>query len=191
MTSRVALGAILLGGGVLWLLSSAGVLDLSYQTWIGILLIAIGLAIAFTPGHHGLLTLVGILVVIAGLPALVVGDLMTGDVGDAIEAPATLADIDEYEHGIGKLTIDLTAPGLADENLDIKASVGIGELLVLVPEAANVTVDAHVEIGNIDALGVQEDGVDVDLDEEFPGMGEQEIALELENGLGDIRVERR
>lgn len=191
MTSRVALGAILLGGGVLWLLSSAGVLDLSYQTWIGILLIAIGLAIAFTPGHHGLLTLVGILVVIAGLPALVVGDLMTGDVGDAIEAPATLADIDEYEHGIGKLTIDLTAPGLADENLDIKASVGIGELLVLVPEAANVTVDAHVGMGNIDALGVQEDGVDVDLDEEFPGMGEQEIALELENGLGDIRVERR
>jgi hypothetical protein len=191
MTSRVALGAILLGGGVLWLLSSAGVLDLSYQTWIGILLIAIGLAIAFTPGHHGLLTLVGILVVIAGLPALVVGDLMTGDIGDAIEAPATPADIDEYEHGIGKLTVDLTAPGLADEDLGIKASVGIGELLVLVPEAANVTVDAHVEIGNIDALGVQEDGVDVDLDEEFPGMGEQEIALELENGLGDIRVERR
>jgi hypothetical protein len=191
MTSRVALGAILLGGGVLWLLSSAGVLDLSYQTWIGILLIAIGLAIALTPGHHGLLTLIGIVVVLAGLPALVVGDLVTGDVGDAIEAPATPADIDTFEHGIGKLTVDLTAPGLEDEDLEIDAKLGIGDLLVLVPEDADVTVDAHVGAGNIDALGQQEDGLDVDLDEEFPGLGEREIALELEVGIGNIRVERR
>lgn len=191
MTSRVALGAILLGGGVLWLLSSAGVLDLSYQTWIGILLIAIGLAIAFTPGHHGLLTLIGILVILAGLPALVVGDLVTGDVGDAIEAPATPADIDTFEHGIGKLTVDLTAPGLEGEDLEIDAKLGIGDLLVLVPEDADVTVDAHVGAGNIDALGRQENGLDVDLDEEFPGLGEREIALELEVGIGNIRVERR
>jgi hypothetical protein len=191
MTSRVALGAILLGGGVLWLLSSAGVLDLSYQTWIGILLIAIGLAIAFTPGHHVLLVLIGIVVVLAGLPALVVGDLVTGDVGDAIEAPATPADIDTFEHGIGKLTVDLTAPGLEDEDLEIDAKLGIGDLLVLVPEDADVTVDAHVGAGNIDALGQQEDGLDVDLDEEFPGVGEREIALELEVGIGNIRVERR
>lgn len=191
MTSRVALGAILLGGGVLWLLSSAGVLDLSYQTWIGILLIAIGLAIAFTPGHHGLLTLIGILVILAGLPALVVGDLVTGDVGDAIEAPATPADIDTFEHGIGKLTVDLTTPGLEGEDLEIDAKLGIGDLLVLVPEDADVTVDAHVGAGNIDALGRQENGLDVDLDEEFPGLGEREIALELEVGIGNIRVERR
>lgn len=191
MTSRVALGAILLGGGVLWLLSSAGVLDLSYQTWIGILLIAIGLAIAFTSGHHGLLTLIGILVILAGLPALVVGDLVTGDVGDAIEAPATPADIDTFEHGIGKLTVDLTTPGLEGEDLEIDAKLGIGDLLVLVPEDADVTVDAHVGAGNIDALGRQENGLDVDLDEEFPGLGEREIALELEVGIGNIRVERR
>lgn len=191
MTSRVALGAILLGGGALWLLSSAGVLDLSYQTWIGILLIAIGLAIAFTPGHHGLLTLIGILVILAGLPALVVGDLVTGDVGDAIEAPATPADIDTFEHGIGKLTVDLTTPGLEGEDLEIDAKLGIGDLLVLVPEDADVTVDAHVGAGNIDALGRQENGLDVDLDEEFPGLGEREIALELEVGIGNIRVERR
>jgi len=191
MTSRVAFGAILLGGGALWLLSSAGAVDLSYQTWIGIVLVAIGLAIAFTPGHHGLLTLLGILVILAGLPALVVGDLVTGDVGDAIEAPVKPAEIGKYEHGIGKLTIDLTSPGLAGEDLDVKADQGIGELLVLVPEEAHLTVDAHVGIGNIDALGKEENGVDVDLDEEFPGLGEQAISLELELGVGDIRIQRR
>jgi hypothetical protein len=190
MTSRLALGAILLGGGALWLLSTAGVLDLSYQTWVGILLIAIGLAIAFTPGHHGLLALIGIVVVLAGLPALLVGDLVTGDVGDAIEAPATPAEVAKYDHGIGKLTIDLTAPGLAGEDLDVEADIGIGELLVRVPEGADVSVQAHVGIGNIDALGSKEDGVDVDLEDEFPGSGEQKISLDLENGLGDIRVRR-
>jgi hypothetical protein len=191
MNGRTALGAILLGAGLLWLLSSAEVVDLSYQSWIGILLVAIGLAIALTPGHHGLLVILGILILLAGLPALVVGNIVTGDVGDAIEAPATPADLDRYEHGIGKLTIDLTAPGLAGEDLEVEAQLGIGDLLVLVPEDADVTVDAHVGAGNIDALGQQEDGLDVDLDEEFPGLGEREVALELDVGIGNLRVQRR
>jgi hypothetical protein len=190
MTSRVALGAILLGGGVLWLLSNLGAFDLSYGTWIGILLIAIGLAIALTPGRHGLLTVFGILVLLAGMPVAVAGDLVTGDVGEAIETPAIPAEIAKYEHGIGKLTIDLTAPGLEGEDLDVEGRLGIGELLVLVPATATVVVDAKVGIGNVDALDSEESGVDVELDERFPGRGEQEITLDLEAGIGDIRVRR-
>jgi hypothetical protein len=190
VTSRLALGAIILGAGILWLVVEAGILDLSYQTWIGILLVAIGLAIAFTPGHHGLLALLGVLVLLAGLPVLVVGDVVTGDIGDALEAPATPAEIASYEHGIGKLTIDLTAPGLARHDLDVEAKLGIGELLVLVPPASDVVVDAHVGLGNVDALGKLGDGVDVDVEGRIPGPGAQKIALELENGIGDIRVRR-
>lgn len=190
MTSRVALGAILLGGGVLWLLSSLGVFDLSYGTWVGILLIGIGLAIALTPGRHGLLTVLGILVLLAGMPIAVAGDLVTGDVGEATEAPATPAEIAKYEHGIGKLTIDLTASGLERADLEVEGRLGIGELLVLVPATATVVVDAKVGIGNVDALGAHEDGLDVELSERFPGAGEQEIALDLEAGIGDVRVRR-
>lgn len=171
--------------------SIADVLDLSYQTWIGLLLIAIGLAIALTPGHHGLLVVLGVVVLLAGLPALLVGDVFTGDVGDATEAPATLAEIVPYEHGVGKLTLDLTSPGLGAEDLDVEAHVGIGELLVLVPNAPEVVVDAHVGIGNIDALGETEDGVDVNLDDRIPGSDSQEISLELDVGIGDIRIQRR
>lgn len=191
MTSRIALGVILLGGGALWLLSNADVVEFSYQVWIGVLLVAIGLAIALTPGHHGLLVLLGLLVIVVGLPALVVGDLVTGDIGDAIEAPTTPAEIGTYEHGIGKLTVDLTAPGLAGKDLDVEASLGIGELLVLVPESADVVVDAQIGIGNVDAFGEEENGLDVELKEGFEGPGTQEISLELEAGIGDIRVQRR
>jgi hypothetical protein len=190
VTSRAALGVILLGAGILWLLVETDVLDLSYQTWIGILLIAIGLAIAFTPGHHGLLILLGVLVLLAGLPALVAGDVVTGDIGDALEAPASPAEIAPYEHGIGKVTIDLTAPGLAGSDLDVDAKLGIGELLVLVPTAADVVLDAHVGVGNIDALGKHGDGIDVNVEGRIPGPGDQRVALELDNGIGDIRVRR-
>lgn len=190
MTSRVALGAVLLGAGALWLLSSAGALDLSYQTWIGLLLIGIGLAIALAPGRHGVLVTLGILILLAGLPALAIDDLVSGDVGDAIEEPSLPGEIVSYEHGVGKLTVDLTAPGLATEDLDVEAQIGIGELLVLVPPTADLVVEAHVGIGNVDVLGEQEGGVDVDVDDRVAGDGEQEITLELEAGIGDIRVRR-
>lgn len=191
MTNRIVLGALLLGAGALWLLSNAGVLDLAYQTWIGLVLIAIGLAIALIPGPHGLLVVLGIGVTLAGLPSLVVGEVITGEVGEGLEAPATPAELVPYEHGVGKFTLDLTSPELLAEDVDAEARIGIGELLVLVPDAAEIVVDAHVGIGNIDALGETESGLDVDLDSRIPGAGAYEISLELDAGIGDIRIERR
>lgn len=189
MTSRVALGVILLGAGVAWLLEETGAVDLSYESWIGILLVAIGLAIALTPGRHGLLATLGILVFLAGLPALLVDrDVLQGGVGDAVEAPATRAQLEEYHHGIGKLTIDLTAQGLDLDGATVKATLGIGEILVLVPPDTDVTLDAHAGIGNVDAFGENEGGLDVDVERISGTSGSQELDLELEVGIGDVRV---
>lgn len=191
MNSRIALGAVLLAAGILWLLAAADVVDLSYQTSIGVLLVLIGLAIALTPGRHGLLVLVGILVLLAGLPALVVDEeVFEGGVGDAVETPATTADLEPYRHGVGKLTIDVTSPGLRRDEVAVDAKLGIGELLVIVPRNADVSVDAHVGIGNVDALGETESGTDVDLQTSIPGPGDQQVSLDLEVGIGDVRVER-
>ena len=190
MRSRIALGAILLGGGALWLLSTAGVIELSYQVWIGVLLVATGLAIMLVPGHHGLLALVGVVLVLVGLPALLVDDVVTGGIGESTETPTSPAELEKYEHGIGKLTVDLTSPELSGKDLQVEAGVGIGELLVLVPEANDLSVDAHVGIGHVDALGIEEDGLDVELDEDIAGRGARTISLELEAGIGNIRVRR-
>ena len=152
MTGRGALGLVLLGAGTLWLLSVAGVLDLSYTTWIGLLLIGIGIAIALTPGRHGFLVLLGILVGLAGLPALAVdSDVLEGGIGDEVEAPQARTDLEPFKHGIGKLTVDLTEPALPLDGLTVEASVGIGELVVLVPFETDVSVDAHVGVGNAEA----------------------------------------
>lgn len=185
-----ALGLILLGAGILWLLTAADVVDLSYTTWIGLLLIGIGLAIALIPGKHGFLVFVGILVVLAGVPALLVdGDVFQGGIGDEVETPRTRGDLEPFRHGIGKLTVDLTEPGLELDGATVEASVGIGELLVLVPLDTDVSLEAHVGVGNAQAFGEEENGVDVDLTTISGTSGSQELDLELEVGIGDVRVE--
>jgi cell wall-active antibiotic response 4TMS protein YvqF len=191
MTGRIALGAVIVGAGVLWLLSEADAVDLSFTTWVGILLIGLGIAIALSRGSRRLLVVVGVLVALVGIPALFVNDdLFSGGVGESTKRPETTADLEPFRHAIGKLTVDLTAPDLDLDDQTVEASVGIGELLVLVPEDTDVTVDAHVGAGNADVLGEQDDGFDVDLDWISGTSGTQELTLDLEVGLGDIRVER-
>lgn len=190
MTGRIALGVVIVGAGVLWLLSAADVVDLSYTTWIGLLLIGIGIAIALTPGRHGVLVVVGILVVLAGVPAVALGDdLLDGGVGEKTESPETSSELEPFRVGIGKLTVDLTAPDLELDEATVEASVGIGDLLVLVPPDTDLTVDAHVGVGNVDAFDQEENGVDVDLDWISGTSGRQELELDLEVGIGNIRVE--
>lgn len=190
MTARIGLGVVLLAAGVLWLLSAADVVDLPYRVSVGVLLVLVGLLIMLIPSPHGLLVLVGILVVLAGIPALLVdSDVWTAGIGDETETPASRAELVEFRHGIGKLTVDLRTPGLPLDGETVDASLGIGDLLVLVPSDTDVTLDAHAGIGNIDALGREENGVDVDLNAISGTSGSQEVDLELDVGIGNIRVE--
>ena len=99
------------------------------------------------------------------------------------------ADLERFEHGIGKLTVDLRTTGLELDDRTVEASLGIGDLLVLVPADTDVKVDAHVGIGNIQALGREENGIDADLERISGTAGAQEVELELEVGIGSIRVE--
>jgi predicted membrane protein len=190
MSSRAGLGVVLLAAGTLWLLTLTGVVDLSYGVVIGILLILVGVVIAVTPGRHALLVLVGLLIALAGIPALFVdSDLWTEGIGEAEEAPQRAADLEPFEHGIGKLTVDLTAPNLDLDGAVVVARLGIGDLQVLVPASADVTLDAHVGAGNVEAFGESENGFDVDLDGISGTSGTQEFELEAEVGLGNLRVE--
>lgn len=189
MTSRAGLGIVLLAGGVLWLLAATDFVDLSYSLAIGITLILVGIAIALTPGRHGLLVLIGILVALAGIPALFVdSDVWDEGVGEARETPESDLELERFEHGIGKLTVDLTTPGLDLDGEIVVAKLGIGDLEVIVPTDVDVDLDAHAGVGNIQAFGEEENGVDVDLGGISGTSGSQELDLELDVGIGSIRV---
>jgi predicted membrane protein len=192
MSGRAGLGVVLLAAGGLWLLAATDVVDVSYRVAVGALLVVIGVVIMVSRGRRGLLVLVGILVVLAGIPALFVdSDIWSDGIGEATENPASRAELEPFEHGIGKLTVDLTTPGLPLDDASVEASLGIGDLLVLVPTDTDVSLDAHVGVGNIQAFGEEENGVDVDLSGISGTSGSQELDLELDVGIGNIRVELR
>ena len=191
MRGRVAFGAILLGAGVLALLAATDVIDLSYPTWVGFVLIGIGIAIAFVPGRHPVLVVLGILVALAGIPALVVDEkLFKGGVGDAVERPESSSQLKPFRQAIGKLTVDLTAPDLDLDGVRLEASLGIGDLVVVVPDDTDVDLDAHVGAGNAEAFDRAESGFDVDLVVLSGTSGSQELELQVEVGIGNARVER-
>jgi hypothetical protein len=191
MSGRVALGAVIFGAGVLSLLSVTGVIDLSYPVWIGLVLIGIGFAIALVPGRHILLVLLGILVAFAGIPVLLTDErLYQGGVGDSVKRPETSSELEPFRQAIGKLTVDLTAPDLDLDGAALEASLGIGDLLVLIRDDTDVSLDIHVGVGHAEAFGETKSGFDVDLLSVSSTSGSQEFDLELEVGLGNVRVER-
>ena len=103
-------------------------------------------------------------------------------VGTHTYIPTTAPD-NTYKLGIGKLTLDLTQ---IPRGSHVKASVGIGELRVVVPQGLNATVDAHMKAGSIDALGRHDDGSNAHL----VIAGGNALTVDAKVGAGHIDVVR-
>jgi predicted membrane protein len=98
------------------------------------------------------------------------------------------------EYGAGSVVYDLSLLELEDSDsfsLDIKQ--GVGELRVIVPPEADVTLNAEVGLGAIESFDGRSGGPgssrqDTDLGEDGAGGGE--ITLNLELGVGRVEVRR-
>jgi phage shock protein PspC (stress-responsive transcriptional regulator) len=196
--ATVVLAVLLVGGGVAWLLDA---LDLVEVDWtdrlaLGLVVVGVGLLIAAWRGRAWALVPVGLLfaLLIVTAEALVVPvDAGTGEQTEIVDTPAELAR--DHELFAGQLTLDLRdVPLSAGETATVEAAVGAGQLRVLVPEDATVTVDADVRIGEVASDGgpdANESGVG--LDERFTLAGAArgpEIDLDLFVGFGSLEVTR-
>jgi hypothetical protein len=190
MRGSVALGGVLAALGVIWLLEATDTVDLDTGLWVGIVLVGIGVGVIAAPpgGARAILILIGVLVALIGGTLAATNVEFSGGIGERNESPTSLDELeDPYELGIGSLKLDLTQLDL-DEDTTVRAQIGIGELVVTVPAARRVSVDAELGVGDIQALGEEEDGFDSDLrTEEDRGVGPV-LRLDLEGGIGSIRV---
>ena len=137
------------------------------STWPGAgtawLIAIVGLVVLLVTGagRPRKLAIAGLSVIAAAAIAIATAfawfDVSLGDgVGDHSYAPAGLVDVKpEYKLGIGNLKIDLSS---VRGPATVKASVGIGELRIIVPDNVPVAVDATVKAGSISALGREDDG---------------------------------
>ena len=189
----IALGTVIVALGAIWLLEATGSVDLDTGVWVGILLVGIGVGvIASPPGSARVLLLViGLLVALVGGALAATNVEISGGIGDRNETPESVADLeDPYEHGIGSLRLDLTELAL-NADTTVRAQIGIGELHVTVPRDWPLVIEADLGAGEIVLLGEREDGFDPEASAETDGdPGAPELRLELEGGIGQIRVVR-
>ena len=115
---------------------------------------------------------------------------LDGGYGEKRYRPATAADVrDLYEIGAGELTIDLRDVDFPAGEREIDVEVGLGEAIVLVPRDVCVTTRAELGAGEVDRFGVENGGVDIDIEDELSGpAGTPRLIVDAEIGLGALRV---
>jgi hypothetical protein len=196
-SGRLVAGLLLVLFGVGWLLEVLDVIDFPWDVLLPIALILVGVAIVVASrsgARPGGLIAVGI--VLTGV--MVIGSAIDfpfgGGVGERLERPATVSELrDEYVLGIGQLTVDLTdlSAGALGADARTRVRVGVGQLVVIVPEELPVLVFARATVGNVGVFEDEEGGFGAER-EVGPGLDGRGSVLELvlSVGLGEVEVRR-
>jgi hypothetical protein len=187
-------GGVLVFIGLLWLLERTGAVDVSVTAVLamGTMVIGISLMLLAKDGPHvGLIVFGTLLALVTLVTAAAPFEGFQGGLGDRTVEISSVDDIrPDYNLAIGKLTVDLRNLDDLDTATQLTASVGMGELLVRVPEGTAIQVDASVGAGQIEILGRVTDGVDLDETYESPEFAgnSQSLALELQAFTGRVEV---
>ena len=194
-TATVLLGALLVLVGIGWLLDAAGV-EVPWRAVLPAALIAVGLACvagAFRGRQHALMVVGVALMVVLSVAVAADWDLdvpLAGGVGDRTEQPTTPADLTTYELGVGDLLLDLRQLQVPPGTTAVEARVGVGELVVELPDGVTVEVVASSGLGEVQVLGQQEGGFGSRIDAVSEAGGDRRLQLDARVGLGQVRVER-
>jgi phage shock protein C len=93
-----------------------------------------------------------VLLVVASVVGVTIGSgaSLVGGVGDVTVAPANASQVRaHYRLGIGRLEVDLSHARFSTNGRTVAASVGVGELLVVLPRRTVVSVDAASGVGSV------------------------------------------
>ena len=111
---------------------------------------------------------------------------LSNGVGDRVYHATSIADVKpQYKLGVGNLRVDLSQIGPVTKETHIRTSVGIGELRIVVPRNADVSVNAHAKVGDTYVLQRHDDGKDATLH-----VGQGPLVIDANVGAGRIDVVR-
>ena len=110
-------------------------------------------------------------------------------IGTRTYVPASAADVHrDYKLGIGRLRLDLSGVRLPRGETDVDARVGIGDLVVTVPENAAVRAKGDAQVGAVDVFDRHADGHNAGLT--VGATGHRVLVLHVRAGLGQVTVRR-
>ncbi len=190
---RIAVGAMLVVVGAVWMAERLDWIDIGAGMVLPLLVTAVGvvlLALSFEGEHPGLVTLGVILAVLTLLTSVTPTEGFRGGIGERRHEAATMADLESpYRLGIGSLRLDLRDLRVEGE-VAIEADVGLGELLIIVPEDAAVVIDARAGAGEVRLFGERSEGVDVQDGYRSSGSGADVLVIDAGVFMGQVEVRR-
>jgi hypothetical protein len=191
------IGVLIGGAGILGLLSVTDVYDVSITVALAAGVAVVGGAIAVGAIiDHRVLGLVPIgLVLLAAFSAAALSPVgLSAGIGERLERPLNASQLQRnYELGVGDLTVDLGDLDLRAGTTRLEVDLGIGELLVTVPEGVALEVDGHAGVGQVTVLGQLDDGTGAHKRVVVPAptTGAPLLVLDADVGVGDLEVRRR
>jgi len=188
-------GALLAASGLFGLMAVLGVYDVELAVVLAAGAVVVGAAVAFgaiTRRRVGGLVFLGLILLAAFGVAAATPVSVSAGVGEKLERPlAATALQPTYELGVGELELDLSAVALSPGTTRIDASVGVGELVITVPDGVALEIDAQAGVGEINVLGDRDEGVDARGSVTVAGTTADAPVLELEADVGFGYVEVR
>jgi len=192
-TPQLVAGGVMILIGLLWLLERTGVVDFTVTAVLAIATMVVGISLmilARRGAHTGLIIFGTVLGLLALLTAAAPLEGFQGGVGDRLVEITSVDDIEpDYNLSMGKLTIDLTELSEFQGAESLNASVGMGELVVVVPEKVGVEVTARSGAGEVEIFGQQIDGMGLDQTYSSPGFDDPDDVLFLDISVFLGRVE--
>jgi len=132
-----------------------------------------------------LFALVAIGAIIAVVTAFAWFNVSLGDgTGERTYVPTNATLAHNYHLGIGHLEVDLSRIDTSSPQR-VETRLGIGELKVIVPRDAHVSVDAHAKAGELHVLGNYDDGKNATV-----STGNGDFVIDANIGAGRIDVVR-
>ncbi|MCP9485195.1 MAG: PspC domain-containing protein [Gaiellaceae bacterium MAG52_C11] len=190
------LGALLAAAGLLGLLAVLDVyeVDVAVALAAGVAIVGAAVAVGATTGRRvGALVLLG-LALLAGFGVAAATPVsFSSGVGDRTERPLAVTDLEEsYELGAGSFSVDLSSVELPSGTTEVDVKLGLGEVVITVPDGVALEVDARAGIGEVNVLGDRDEGAGADERIAVAGSTPDAPVLKLDAdvGFGYLEVRR-
>jgi phage shock protein PspC (stress-responsive transcriptional regulator) len=191
---RLVVGACAVVIGIGLVLNNTGVIDLTAKGILAVLvaIIGAGLITGAWAGRARWLIFPGIGLTFALMLATWVPAFASGSFGNIVWQPQSRkALLPSYEHGAGQAVLDLTEVTFDERPREVEVDVNFGELLVVVPDDVPVTVNAHVQGGEIDNFGTVNDGWDIGNTRSESGDEDiGRLTIDAEVAFGELMIRR-
>jgi phage shock protein PspC (stress-responsive transcriptional regulator) len=192
LAAIVLSGALVVAGSILaWADVTDNDTDAAVVIAAVLAVLGIGLVVAAWWGRAR--SLIGWAVVAAlALGAATAVDVdVRGGTGERSWEPRSVSELQSpYRLGAGEADLDLTELD-ASGTVEVRASLGMGDLRVHVPTDVDVVVDAHAGFGVVDLPGFEDGGTSVDVERTDPapsGPARATLRLVLDVDMGRVAV---